>query len=243
MDSGRGGRQGDGVTGWQASRGALDRMSTGYYTIGWKIEPYKKIQKKANLKKNKKQKTTTKKWCLLYADIPPIGDNCVASDSLCVCLGTHTDSHCSCRCAPWLSKHRQFYCWAWRGSSADPGARDGGMSSCLKQNLLLIHTCISDFISFACKTTAMTIPTKPKEVKQHYWESVQRDKHQIWISNPQDNSRSSIFFLGFWEPRTYWHTTFTSNSYTCHEFYCVLFLCNCGLGIEARIQKVKKKFE
>ena len=34
----RGGGQGDGVTGWRALRGALDGMSTGYYTICWQIE-------------------------------------------------------------------------------------------------------------------------------------------------------------------------------------------------------------
>ena len=35
---GRGGRQGYGVTGWQALRGALDGMSTGCYAICWQIE-------------------------------------------------------------------------------------------------------------------------------------------------------------------------------------------------------------
>ena len=36
--SGRGGGRRDGVTGWRALRGALDRMSTGCYAMCWQVE-------------------------------------------------------------------------------------------------------------------------------------------------------------------------------------------------------------
>ena len=43
--SGKGGGQGDGVTGWWALRGALGGVSTGCYGIRWQIKlQFKKIQ-------------------------------------------------------------------------------------------------------------------------------------------------------------------------------------------------------
>lgn len=121
------------------------------------------------------------------ADLPPTGDNHGVARGLCVSLGAQPDSHCSGQCAPWLSRHKRCYCWAWRGNSADPGARDDGMSSCLKQNLLL-NKLKSQNSSLLKKPEQWPILAKTKQMRQCWRKPASRDKHQIRRLNQHNDS-------------------------------------------------------
>ena len=121
------------------------------------------------------------------ADLPPTGDNHGVARGLCVSLGAQPDSHCSDQCAPWLSRHKRCYCWAWRGNSADPGAKEDGMSSCLKQNLLL-NKLKSQNSSLLKKPEQWPILAKIKQMRQCWRKPASRDKHQIRRLNQHNDS-------------------------------------------------------
>lgn len=130
-------------------------------------------------------------WDSAQADVPPTGDSRAASGCLCVCLGARPDSHCSDRCAPWPSKHKQCHCWAWMGNSASPGAGDDGMSSCLKWNLLLKDARVSEFSSSAWKIRRVTYSYKTKPNK---WNNTLENQPWIEVSDQHGDSRSYTFF-------------------------------------------------